>query len=69
MYYNRNEQTFKHKDETYVEVFNEVTPSFGYQATEFPSIACNILIQTTQKEYVDKTKGVDASSKTVPHSP
>ena len=63
MYYNLNEQKFKHIEETYVEVFNDVTPSFGYQESGFPSIARKILIQAKQ-EYVDKTKGVDASSKT-----
>jgi len=53
MYYNLNEGSFKHIDESYVEEFADVTPSFRYQATGFPSLAHQILIQTNQKEYVE----------------
>jgi len=53
MYFNLNEQKFKHIDESYVEEFNDVATSFGYEATEFPSVARNILIQANQKEYVE----------------
>ena len=53
MYYNLNEQKFKHIDESYVEVFDDITPSLGYQTTGFPSIPRQILIQANQKEYVE----------------
>jgi len=52
MYYNLDELKFKHVDESYVEAFNDVTPSLGYEATGFPSIARQILIHANQKEYV-----------------
>jgi len=51
MYYNLNERRFKNVDGTYVEEFDDVIPSFGYEATGFPSIARNILLQANQKEY------------------
>ena len=47
MYYNLNEQKFKHVDE-----FDDIIPTCGYEATGFPSIARNILIQANQ-EYVE----------------
>ena len=53
MYYNLHEGRFKHLDETYVEEFDDVTPSFGFLAKGFPSTARNILIQTNQKKYAE----------------
>jgi len=53
MYYNLYERQFKHVDESYVEEFDDVTPSLGYEATGFPYIARQILIHANQKEYVD----------------
>jgi len=53
IYYNLNEGRFKHINETYVDEFDDVTPSFGYEATGFPNMARIILLQANQKEYVE----------------